>query len=159
MIVITIHRTGAKNENRRTYVQSVVSEDPTPGTWGSHQLLLAQYRELDEEWLANMPANKLKQVFFNIKFLRAILYRHGELHCEYCGKPNLILFGLKKKPNKKTMATVDHFLPKSKYPHLAFSRNNLLVCCNTCNHKKDDNEWPSSKVKFPYPEHVHLYRK
>jgi hypothetical protein len=37
--------------------------------------------------------------------------------------------------------TVDHIRPRTKYPHLALSRENLRVLCRRCNSRKKDREW------------------
>jgi len=37
--------------------------------------------------------------------------------------------------------TVDHIRPRTKYPHLALSRENLHVLCRRCNSRKKDREW------------------
>lgn len=42
-------------------------------------------------------------------------------------------------PNKEDV-TVDHKLPRSKYPDLALDRKNLCVLCRSCNSKKGDSD-------------------
>ena len=37
--------------------------------------------------------------------------------------------------------TVDHIKPRSKYPELQLSRDNLQVLCRSCNSKKGNREW------------------
>ncbi len=69
-----------------------ICDNPTPGTWGSHQLLLEEYKRLDEEWQLGVdgePSGAFKQLLFNTHVLEYMLEKYGELHCEYCGEPNL----------------------------------------------------------------------
>lgn len=122
-------------------VQVTVCDNPTPGTWGSHQLLLHEYRSLedDDHWA---------QAWFNYRWLKDMELDYGPLWCVYCGKEELRIYGFKEKQYRGDMATADHLVPKSKAPHLAKDRSNLRVACWKCNNKKADNEtW---KVKFPY---------
>jgi len=65
--------------------------------------------------------------------------------CPYCNR-NYINSG-----NNVTMAQLDHFFPKSKYPLLAISFFNLVPCCYACNHIKSDGECKDRKF-----EHVKM---
>jgi len=48
---------------------------------------------------------------------------------------------------------VEHFRPKSLYPHLAFSWDNLLLACPTCNgHKTNHFETQNSQAQFEEKE-------
>lgn len=145
MIVIEIKRT------KGTVINYLIQDNPSPGTWGELQLLKQKLFEQDEDY-SNWKNGKWEQLEFNTGFLKMMLEKHGELHCEYCGKPNLIIYSYKEKPNKKLMATADHFLPKNEYPQLSFTISNMLVCCDKCNQNKKDHIWDKSKIKFPYPK-------
>jgi hypothetical protein len=152
MIRLTQHR------NKIAIVVYYIQEDPTPGTWGSHQLLLEEYKRLDEDWQfwvngMRMPSPNIKfrQLAFNTEFLEKMQRKHGELHCEYCGKPHLKIYHWTEKQGKD-VATADHFLPKSEYPDLAFKESNLKVACKKCNEKKGKKTVPPEALKFPYPE-------
>lgn len=134
MIVIPL------NYSQHRRIQITVCENPTPGTWGSHQLLLWEYRGLQED-------DRWDQLHFNYDFLKDMEISYGALWCVYCGKEELRIYHWKEKPNYNDMATADHFIPKSKAPHLAKTRSNLKVCCWHCNNKKAAEEWP---IKFPY---------
>ena len=158
MHVITTRSSGANNKDKRTYEQILVQPDPTPGTWGDLQLLNEQYKILDMEWEMAYGEGKLRQLSFNTNWLKDMLATHSELHCEYCGKPGLRIYAWNEKFKKENGATVDHFLPKDKYPHLALAKDNLLVACETCNNGKENHVWSKDTVKFPYPEHVSFYR-
>mgnify|MGYP003675195810 CR=1 FL=1 len=89
----------------------------------------------EEKWL---------QLEFNINFLKQTKKEFKNLHCEYCGKKNLKVYGWCEKVDTKDVATVDHFYPKSKYDNLKkitkiknirMSERNKCGCENT----KDEN--------------------
>jgi 5-methylcytosine-specific restriction endonuclease McrA len=124
---------------RRT-VQVTVCDNPTLGSWGSHQLLLHEYRmqEEDEHW---------DQARFNMKFLKDKQLDYGPLWCVYCGKEELKIYGFQDKKRYADMATADHVIPKSLAPHLAKDKRNLRVACWHCNTNKGSKEW---KENFPY---------
>jgi len=50
--------------------------------------------------------------------------------CSECGK----------RIRKSNDVTVDHILPRSKYPSLALEKNNLCVLCRSCNSRKSDRD-------------------
>lgn len=158
-----------KRKTKISVEQYVIQENATAGTWGSHQLLLEELKRQDEDWMIehsirptdpehrNIPAGlrfskKFIQLTFNTKFLENMQEKHGELHCEYCGKRHLRIYKWNEKQNAD-IATADHFLPKTDWPDLKFVISNLRVCCRKCNTKKGKKVWPLSAVKFPYPEH------
>lgn len=121
-------------------VQVSICENPTPGTWGSHQLLLHEYRNLciNDKW---------EQLHFNYDFLKDMEIGYGPLWCVYCGKEELKIYHWREKPNYSDMATADHFIPRSEAPELSKVRSNLRVCCWDCNNKKGSDRW---KEEFPY---------
>lgn len=50
--------------------------------------------------------------------------------CIYCRMPDSVM-GL-------AQFGADHYLPQSRYPHLATTYSNLFYCCNSCNSYKGD---------------------
>ena len=46
----------------------------------------------------------------------------------------------KKRIRESNDVTVDHILPRSKYPSLALEKNNLCVLCRSCNSRKSDRD-------------------
>jgi len=60
--------------------------------------------------------------------VRRLVLREASRKCQVCGK--LI--------RRKSDITVDHVLPRSKFPHLALERSNLQVLCRICNSRKGD---------------------
>lgn len=149
MIVITKHKSKA-------FVQQfVIQENPTSGTWGDYVLLVDELRRLDDDWINEMPLSRWERLKFNTEFLESRLDKYKELHCEYCGQPNLKIYAWNEKQRKGDMATADHFYPTAIYPNLLYSISNLLCACHRCNSAlKKDKEWPKSSIKFPYPETV-----
>lgn len=131
-----------------------VCEDATPGTWGSHQLLLQDYGEKEPRQIGNFgPGNpEYDQMMFNTEWLRSIETKYGELHCEYCGRQNLKIIPWYEKPDIHIMATTDHFYPKKKYPHLARDTKNFVVACHRCNNNKKAKKYTKNDIRFPYPE-------
>ena len=59
---------------------------------------------------------------------------HGKsnLTCSLCGKTNLDPWTT----DKNKLATIDHILPCSRYPHLWNVTTNFQVACYRCNNKK-----------------------
>ncbi len=121
-------------------------------------MLLEEYKRLDEEWQLGAdgePSGAFKQMLFNTQFLEYMLEKYGELHCEYCGEPNLKIVPHNQQHRSKipTMATADHFLPKDGNKYIMFNRQNLVVSCHRCNVKLKKNElWPVISLKYYYPE-------
>lgn len=123
-------------------IQCMVEDNPTPGTLGSHQLLLEQYI-----WLQKTGN---QQMLFNTYFLRGMLSKHKKLHCVYCGRKNLRIYHwMEYAGSRRDMATADHFVAKSIDKDLAMEESNLRVACFSCNTNKDDKYW---KERFPYPK-------
>lgn len=121
-------------------LQIKVCSDATPGSWGSHQLLLHQYRleAENEQWA---------QAKFNYRWLKDMELDWGPLWCSYCGQEDLHIYHFFDKHDHSDMATTDHFIPKSEAPHLAMNKKNLVVCCWNCNNKKANKRW---EIKYPY---------
>lgn len=130
-------------ETFHTRTQVTICENPTPGSWGDYQLLLHEYRNLDETY----KYTDFEQMKFNYNFLKDKELDYGPLWCVYCGKEELVIYHWRDKHYFYNMATADHFLPKSKYPELARKKSNLRVCCHSCNNKKGNEIW---EEKFPY---------
>ena len=81
------------------------------------------------------------QLKFNLVFLKETLENNNELHCEYCGKENLVIYDWCEKLNLSDVATVDHFYPKSKYKDLKKNKDNLVISCYDCNNNKKYVLW------------------
>ena len=67
--------------------------------------------------------------------------------CPFCNN-NYIYFYEEGAKKFNTLATLEHYYPKSKYPHLSLSFYNLIPSCNTCNSKFKGNETHEGKILF-----------
>ena len=122
--------------------------EPSRGSLGEYILLINSLRVQalenlidDKQWI---------QMEFNAKFLEKKLAKYGELHCEYCGKPNLIIYGYSDTRPRINQATADHFIPRSVNKSLALSEDNLIVACTKCNGEKGNKLWPVNAIRFKY---------
>lgn len=137
---------------RRIVIQHLIYGTPRSGSYADYVLLKQVYLRLDPNVGMTKKKRKFEQLLFNTEFIEGVQRKHGELHCEYCGKKNLVLYywWRREQPDYQYMATADHFQPKSLFPHLALDTENLRVCCFKCNQKKKDKIWAKNMIKFPY---------
>lgn len=68
--------------------------------------------------------------------------------CPFCNNNYVYYF----QDGKNTIATLEHYYPKSKYPHLSLSFYNLVPSCYVCNTKFKGSEKHVGKVIHPYIE-------
>lgn len=99
-----------------------------------------------------IPGKKGKTKEVNLFNKSEFVDKKGMKVCPYCGR-NYIYSVNKPKGDEKDGESVikpeiDHFLPKSKYPYLAFSYYNLIPSCMTCNHS------PCKHTKDPRGENM-----
>lgn len=88
----------------------------------------------------------------NFRTLKSELYEKSGKQCAYC----------RVQLNDPLMASIDHFLPLSTHPHLAFDSANLLITCQACNMMKggrfplDENGNPLllNPLTDNYSEHI-----
>jgi hypothetical protein len=72
--------------------------------------------------------------------------------CPFCNN-NYVYFYKEGAKKFNTLATLEHYYPKSKYPHLSLSFYNLIPSCNTCNSKfKGSDEIHVGNILHPYFE-------
>lgn len=69
--------------------------------------------------------------------------------CPFCNN-NYIYFYKKDAGKYNTLATLEHYYPKAKYPHLSLSFYNLIPCCSICNSKFKGNETHEGEIIHPY---------
>lgn len=136
------------SKNKIAKVRIYVEDDPSPGTYGNLLLLKEEYKLLDETWLIENPS-KFARMKFNEALLDEILEREGELHCEYCGRPDLEVCHWPSRI-KNNCATIDHFIPVIENIQLSFDKENLFVACLNCNNTKGQKIWAKERIKFPY---------
>lgn len=58
--------------------------------------------------------------------------------CAYCERPCSSPTSAHDSPDEET---IDHFRPRSRFPHLSFDWLNLIYACHRCNQRKS-NHWP-----------------
>lgn len=117
--------------------------DETP--YAGYILLKRYYLENDVDNL-----NKTFDVRYNIEYLNELKLKHNSLICSYCGKKDLIIYGLKEiNPNRLFMATIDHFIPKSSGID-RYNKSNMIVSCHKCNNKKGSKIYNIRELKYIY---------
>ena len=86
------------------------------------------------ELLAAIAAGKqtkeLKKSKYNHPEIKAALKQETHQKCAYC----------ESNPMHVTFGDIEHIVPKSIQPQLAYDWNNLTLACDVCNTKKGDNE-------------------
>jgi len=75
----------------------------------------------------------------------------GIKSCPFCNN-NYIYFYEKDAGQYNTLATLEHYYPKAKYPHLSLSFYNLIPSCSTCNSKFKGNDTHEGEILHPYYE-------
>jgi len=75
----------------------------------------------------------------------------GIKSCPFCNN-NYIYFYEKNAGQYNTLATLEHYYPKAKYPHLSLSFYNLIPSCSTCNSKFKGNNTHEGEILHPYYE-------
>lgn len=72
--------------------------------------------------------------------------------CPFCNN-NYVYFYKEGAKEFNTLATLEHYYPKAKYPHLSLSFYNLIPSCSTCNSKfKGSDEIHVGNILHPYFE-------
>ncbi|MDD5156671.1 hypothetical protein [Sulfurimonas sp.] len=71
--------------------------------------------------------------------------------CPFCNN-NYVYFYKVGAKKFNTLATLEHYYPKVKYPHLSLSFYNLIPSCATCNSKFKGNETQEGNILHPYYE-------
>jgi len=65
--------------------------------------------------------------------------------CVYCEEKIKRVNSINLSQKEEINHTIEHYRPKSKYPWLAYSWDNLLWCCVKCNKNKDNNFYIENK--------------
>lgn len=95
------------------------------------QLIASRILELAEERKRGLEEQARFYSSPEWAVLRKQVIEEEGLACAICNK----------KITDEKDITVDHKLPRSKYPDLQFSRSNLQVLCRKCNASKGTKEW------------------
>jgi len=141
-----------KTYNNITYKRTILGKT-SPGSIGNYWLLVEEYKKMDYT-CRPQKTEKWRRVNYNEQFSIFMFNSFKELHCEYCGKENLIIIKWYEKQNTNIMCTVDHFLPKKDYPELTEDPTNLYISCHKCNNNKAKKIVDESTLKFKYDDNI-----
>jgi hypothetical protein len=92
----------------------------------------------------NYTAYRQKPVFFN-NFKKLNIKS-----CPFCNNNYIYFYKENAGDEYNSLATLEHYYPKAKYPHLSLSFHNLIPCCSTCNSKFKGNESHEGEIAHPY---------
>lgn len=99
-------------------------------------------KELKKVYTEKMAApNSIGKKYYS----QILAMPHNEL-CPLCGA--------------RMVSTLDHYLPKAKYPSLSVTPTNLIAACRDCNFDKSDIEFTSSddETLHPYYDNIENHR-
>lgn len=128
-----------------------IPDNPISGSWAELILLNDTLRKQDDDWInidIPMKMEYTRLIACTRHFVSEVQRIHGELHCEYCNK-SLIQQNIEGTLSMNVIATIDHFLPVSIYPHLMFHYPNFIISCHK--HNKDKGTTIVSKDDILYP--------
>ena len=115
----------------------------------------SDYKDLIDETIEKTKRDKIKTIFNYSKYRKDKIFMEffKELNiksCPFCNN-NYIYFYKEKSRTYNTIATLEHYYPKAKYPHLSLSFYNLIPSCYICNSKfKGSDEKYMGKIHHPY---------
>lgn len=72
--------------------------------------------------------------------------------CPFCNNNYIYFYKKDASDEYNTLATLEHYYPKAKYPYLSLSFYNLIPCCSNCNSKFRGKEEHEGNVLHPYYE-------
>jgi len=111
---------------------------------------------------SSLDTNKQKENEFINKFRKVFDYDNkinkpsfaknvGLTCCPYCNREYIFRIYDYKNRENRTLAVLDHYYDKGKYPYLALSFYNLIPSCNICNSKF------KTVIDFNIVPHLHPY--
>lgn len=130
---VVIHKS---NSGSIKYIDIIYFDVINPKSYAAFILLKDYYRKLDEDYLKPYQ-ERMKRIQFSRDFLTKKQEELGTLSCAYCPKTDLVIEYEGMRVQNKMKATIDHVVPISKGGPI-YDENNIVVCCGTCNNKKDD---------------------
>jgi 5-methylcytosine-specific restriction endonuclease McrA len=123
------------SSGRTRVVHVIVNATPSSRSWSSYIMMKEDLRSMDEEEMGE-KAELYRYLSMRYRFLIRRLKRRGELRCDYCGRPGLIIGHNRKSNNRiSNLATIDHVVPVSKGID-RLDEKNWGVACRKCNGKK-----------------------
>jgi 5-methylcytosine-specific restriction endonuclease McrA len=131
----TLIQESVSSSGRTRVVHVIFNVTPSPRSWSSYIMMKEELRSMDEDVLEE------KEVLYRYLskrylFLVRRLKRRGELRCDYCGRPGLVI-GHNRQSNNgiPNLATIDHIVPTSEGID-RMDEKNWGVACRKCNGKK-----------------------
>jgi 5-methylcytosine-specific restriction endonuclease McrA len=131
----TLIQESVSSSGRTRVVHVIFNVTPSPRSWSSYIMMKEELRSMDEDVLEE------KEVLYRYLskrylFLVRRLKRRGELRCDYCGRPGLVI-GHNRQSNNgiPNLATIDHIVPTSEGID-RLDEKNWGVACRKCNGKK-----------------------
>lgn len=89
-------------------------------------------REMDNaiwEYLSSKDNGSVKKQYYEMLY-KAL---ENKIYCPFCG------INILKNPNGKVkLSPLEHFIPKAKYPFVAWNTDNIFLACEDCNSKKGE---------------------
>lgn len=125
-------------------------------------LIVADMNDIKTKYLSllqhcsNKEKKKIEHVFdYTAYRKKSIFMEHFKKlnikSCPFCNN-NYVYFYKEGAKQFNTLATLEHYYPKSKYPHLSLSFYNLIPSCSTCNSKFKGNASHEGNILHPYYE-------
>lgn len=111
-------------------------------------LNIANYYSKDEkkeiEEAFNYSAYRQKEKF--MKYFKKLNIKS----CPFCNNNYIYFYKEDASDDYNTLATLEHYYPKAKYPHLSLSFYNLIPSCSICNSKFKGTDEHIGKIHHPY---------
>lgn len=113
------------------------------------------YKDLIDESTDKSKRDKIKDIFNYTKYRKdkdfmEFFKKLNIKSCPFCNN-NYIYFYKERSRTFNTIATLEHYYPKAKYPHLSLSFYNLIPSCYICNSKfKGSDKKYMGKIHHPY---------
>lgn len=115
----------------------------------------SNYKDFIDENIEKAKRDKIKDIFdysdYRKKEKFMSFFKKLDIKsCPFCNN-NYVYFYKEKSQRYNTIATLEHYYPKAKYPHLSLSFYNLIPSCYICNSKfKGCDAKHMGEIHHPY---------
>lgn len=99
-------------------------------------------REMDNtfwEYLSSKGKGNVRGEYYNMLYNSL----ENKIYCPFCG-----INRLKNPKEKGKLSPLEHFVPKAKYPFVAWNTDNIFLSCEDCNSKKGEKILNEKNTKF-----------
>lgn len=99
-------------------------------------------REMDNafwEYLSSKDNGSVKKQYYEMLYNSL----NGKIYCPFCG-----INKLKNTNTSVKLSPLEHFIPKAKYPFVAWNTDNIFLSCEDCNSKKGEKILNKKNIKF-----------